>query len=190
VDSYNGYGQRGSFHVIEHQMAAAVELFPIFARAHVLRTWGGIVDTTLDARFVPSAPAAIFDALQVAQRWSLFAPIPARAEREFVINAALEDGTHASLLGQWPTTLIRVNDDGYGIVFPSLRWQNYFLNLEAMANSELAALGEFLCRRVAATAGLANPETIEIASFVRAVGTAWSDPRIAAVHHLHTCAPP
>ncbi len=49
IDSYNGYGQRGAFHVIEEQMAAAVELFPIFARAHVLRTWGGIVDTTLDA---------------------------------------------------------------------------------------------------------------------------------------------
>jgi sarcosine oxidase subunit beta len=49
IDSYNGYGQRGAFHVIEEQMAAAVELFPIFARAHLLRTWGGIVDTTLDA---------------------------------------------------------------------------------------------------------------------------------------------
>ncbi|MEY9945221.1 sarcosine oxidase subunit beta family protein [Kitasatospora sp. GAS1066B] len=49
VDSYNGYGQRGSFHQIEHQMAAALELFPIFARAHVLRTWGGIVDVTPDA---------------------------------------------------------------------------------------------------------------------------------------------
>ncbi|WP_413804858.1 sarcosine oxidase subunit beta family protein [Streptomyces sp. OE57] len=49
VDSYNGYGQRGSFHVIEQQMAAAVELFPVFARAHVLRTWGGIVDVTPDA---------------------------------------------------------------------------------------------------------------------------------------------
>ncbi|MDV2981536.1 UNVERIFIED_CONTAM: sarcosine oxidase subunit beta family protein [Actinomycetes bacterium ARC8] len=49
IDSYNGYGQRGAFHVIEEQMAAAVELFPIFARAHVLRTWGGIVDTTMDA---------------------------------------------------------------------------------------------------------------------------------------------
>ena len=49
VDSYNGYGQRGSFHVIEEQMAAAVELFPIFARAHVLRTWGGIVDVSPDA---------------------------------------------------------------------------------------------------------------------------------------------
>ncbi|HEY5224614.1 MAG TPA: sarcosine oxidase subunit beta family protein [Microbacteriaceae bacterium] len=49
IDTYNGYGQRGSFHVIESQMAAAVELFPIFARAHVLRTWGGIVDVTPDA---------------------------------------------------------------------------------------------------------------------------------------------
>jgi len=49
VDPYNGYGQRGSFHVIEQQMSAAVELFPAFARAHLLRTWGGIVDVTLDA---------------------------------------------------------------------------------------------------------------------------------------------
>jgi sarcosine oxidase subunit beta len=49
IDSYNGYGQRGAFHIIEHQMAAAVELFPVFARAHVLRTWGGIVDVSPDA---------------------------------------------------------------------------------------------------------------------------------------------
>ncbi len=49
IDAYNGYGQRGGFHVVEHQLAAAVELFPIFARAHLLRTWGGIVDVTLDA---------------------------------------------------------------------------------------------------------------------------------------------
>jgi sarcosine oxidase subunit beta len=49
IDSYNGFGQRGAFHIIEHQMAAALELFPIFARAHVLRTWGGIVDVSPDA---------------------------------------------------------------------------------------------------------------------------------------------
>ncbi len=49
VDPYNGYGQRGAFHVIEEQMSAAVELFPIFSRAHLLRTWGGIVDVTMDA---------------------------------------------------------------------------------------------------------------------------------------------
>ena len=49
IDPYNGYGQRGSFHVIEHQLAAAVELFPIFRHASLLRTWGGIVDVNPDA---------------------------------------------------------------------------------------------------------------------------------------------
>ncbi|WP_375486217.1 sarcosine oxidase subunit beta family protein [uncultured Jatrophihabitans sp.] len=49
VDSFNGYGQRGAFHIIERQMAAALELFPVFARAHLLRTWAGIVDVTPDA---------------------------------------------------------------------------------------------------------------------------------------------
>jgi sarcosine oxidase, subunit beta len=49
IDAYNGYGQRGSFHVIEQQMAAAIELFPMFANASVLRTWGGIVDVCPDA---------------------------------------------------------------------------------------------------------------------------------------------
>jgi sarcosine oxidase subunit beta len=49
IDAHNGYGQRGSFHVIEHQMAAALELFPMFAHASVLRTWGGIVDVCPDA---------------------------------------------------------------------------------------------------------------------------------------------
>jgi sarcosine oxidase, subunit beta len=49
VDAFNGYGQRGGLHVIADQMAAALELFPIFSRAHVLRTWGGIVDVTPDA---------------------------------------------------------------------------------------------------------------------------------------------
>ncbi|ASK65240.1 sarcosine oxidase subunit beta [Brachybacterium avium] len=67
VDTYNGYGQRGSFHVIEEQMAAAVELFPIFARAHVLRTWGGIVDTTLDAS--PIISATPIDDLYVNCGW-------------------------------------------------------------------------------------------------------------------------
>jgi sarcosine oxidase, subunit beta len=49
LDPPNGYSQRGSFHVIEHQLAAAIELFPVFARAHVLRTWAGIVDVAPDA---------------------------------------------------------------------------------------------------------------------------------------------
>ncbi|MEV4015187.1 sarcosine oxidase subunit beta family protein [Nonomuraea angiospora] len=49
IDAANSYRQRGAFHIIERQMAAALELFPIFARAHVLRTWGGVVDVSPDA---------------------------------------------------------------------------------------------------------------------------------------------
>ncbi|WP_017974294.1 sarcosine oxidase subunit beta family protein [Actinopolyspora halophila] len=49
IDTHNGYAQRGSVHVIENQLAAAVELFPIFGRAHLLRTWAGTVDVTPDA---------------------------------------------------------------------------------------------------------------------------------------------
>lgn len=49
IDAYNGYGQRGSFHILERQMSAAVELFPVFARAHLLRAWAGTVDTCPDA---------------------------------------------------------------------------------------------------------------------------------------------
>ncbi|MDQ3811346.1 MAG: sarcosine oxidase subunit beta family protein [Chloroflexota bacterium] len=49
IDAYNSYAQRGSFHIIEHQIAAALELFPIFSRVHVLRTWAGLVDVAPDA---------------------------------------------------------------------------------------------------------------------------------------------
>ncbi|MGH3495831.1 MAG: FAD-dependent oxidoreductase, partial [Sciscionella sp.] len=49
IDQFNSYAQRGGLRIIEQQMSAALELFPIFARAHVLRTWGGIVDVTPDA---------------------------------------------------------------------------------------------------------------------------------------------
>ena len=49
IDSYNGYAQRGSFHTIEHCLAAIVELFPAFSRARMLRQWGGIVDVAPDA---------------------------------------------------------------------------------------------------------------------------------------------
>ncbi len=49
IDSYTGYGQRGSFRTIEGNVAAIVALFPIFSRVRMMRQWGGIVDTCPDA---------------------------------------------------------------------------------------------------------------------------------------------
>ena len=49
TDSYNGYGQRGSFHIIEHTLEAVCELFPAFRGVRMNRQWGGIVDICPDA---------------------------------------------------------------------------------------------------------------------------------------------
>jgi len=49
IDSYLGYGQRGSFSIIEGTLAAIVELFPCFSRVRMNRQWGGIVDVAPDA---------------------------------------------------------------------------------------------------------------------------------------------
>jgi sarcosine oxidase subunit beta len=67
VDAQNGFAQRGAFHIIERQMSAALELFPIFARAHILRTWAGIVDVSPDAS--PIVGLTPFDGLYLNCGW-------------------------------------------------------------------------------------------------------------------------
>ena len=49
IDAFNSYAQRGGLHVIEQQMSASMQLFPMFSRARLLRMWGGIVDVCPDA---------------------------------------------------------------------------------------------------------------------------------------------
>ena len=49
IDAFNSYAQRGALRVIEEQMAAVIELYPIFSRLRMMRSWGGIVDICPDA---------------------------------------------------------------------------------------------------------------------------------------------
>ena len=49
ADLFNSYAQRGALNVIEHQMGSLIELFPIFSRIRMMRSWGGIVDICPDA---------------------------------------------------------------------------------------------------------------------------------------------
>jgi sarcosine oxidase subunit beta len=49
VDKYIGYAQRGGISVTEGTLAAICELFPLFRRMRMLRSWGGTVDTCPDA---------------------------------------------------------------------------------------------------------------------------------------------
>ena len=48
IDGYNSYAQRGNLPEIEHVAAAVVDLFPSFAGLRLMRSWGGIMDMTMD----------------------------------------------------------------------------------------------------------------------------------------------
>jgi len=48
TDQYTSYSQTGSIHISTHTLEAICEMFPIFRRMKMLRSWGGIVDVTPD----------------------------------------------------------------------------------------------------------------------------------------------
>jgi len=48
LDGYNSYAQRGNLPVIEHVVGIALTMFPSFGRLRMMRTWGGIMDMTMD----------------------------------------------------------------------------------------------------------------------------------------------
>jgi len=48
LDFHNSYAQRGNLPRIEQVVQAAVSLFPFLGRLRLMRTWGGIMDMTMD----------------------------------------------------------------------------------------------------------------------------------------------
>lgn len=50
LDGYNSYAQRGNLPVVEGVAAAAVAMFPCYSRLRLLRSWGGIMDMTMDGQ--------------------------------------------------------------------------------------------------------------------------------------------
>ncbi|MGE5105134.1 MAG: sarcosine oxidase subunit beta family protein [Betaproteobacteria bacterium] len=48
LDFYNSYAQRGNLPKIEEVVSACCALFPSFGRLRLMRTWGGIMDMTMD----------------------------------------------------------------------------------------------------------------------------------------------
>jgi sarcosine oxidase subunit beta len=48
IDGYNSYAQRGNLPMVEHVIEAGVAMIPGLSRVKVLRSWGGIVDMSMD----------------------------------------------------------------------------------------------------------------------------------------------
>ncbi|MGU9958131.1 MAG: sarcosine oxidase subunit beta family protein [Arenicellales bacterium WSBS_2016_MAG_OTU3] len=48
LDYYNSYAQRGNLPAIEHVIEAGVAMMPSISRVRMLRSWGGIMDMSMD----------------------------------------------------------------------------------------------------------------------------------------------
>jgi sarcosine oxidase subunit beta len=48
LDEYNTYAQRGNLPLVEEVMSELLAMFPAFARVRLLRSWGGVMDMSMD----------------------------------------------------------------------------------------------------------------------------------------------
>ncbi len=48
LDEYNTYAQRGNLPLVEEVMSELIAMFPAFARVRLLRSWGGVMDMSMD----------------------------------------------------------------------------------------------------------------------------------------------
>ena len=48
IDAYNSYAQRGNLPMVEHVAEAGMALMPMIGKARMLRSWGGIMDMSMD----------------------------------------------------------------------------------------------------------------------------------------------
>lgn len=57
IDGYNSYAQRGNLPTIEDVAESGMSLMPMIGRARLLRSWGGIVDMSMDGSpFIDRTP--------------------------------------------------------------------------------------------------------------------------------------
>ena len=48
IDGYNSYAQRGNLPAVEHVVESGMALMPMIGRARLLRSWGGVMDMSMD----------------------------------------------------------------------------------------------------------------------------------------------
>jgi sarcosine oxidase subunit beta len=69
VDGYNSYAQRGNLPCIEETCEEAMALMPAIGRLRVLRSWGGIMDMTMDGS--PIIDRTPIDGLYLNAGWCI-----------------------------------------------------------------------------------------------------------------------
>jgi sarcosine oxidase subunit beta len=59
IDGYNSYAQRGNLPTVEDVCEGGMALMPMLGRLRILRSWGGLVDMSMDGSpIIDHAPVA------------------------------------------------------------------------------------------------------------------------------------
>jgi heterotetrameric sarcosine oxidase beta subunit len=67
IDGYNSYAQRGNLPTVEDVCEGGMALMPIIGRVRILRSWGGLVDMSMDG--APIIDRTPFDGLYLNSGW-------------------------------------------------------------------------------------------------------------------------
>jgi methylglutamate dehydrogenase subunit A len=67
IDGYNSYAQRGNLPVVEAVMEACMAMLPMLGRLRVVRSWGGIMDMSMDGS--PIIDRSPIDGLYLNTGW-------------------------------------------------------------------------------------------------------------------------
>lgn len=93
----------------------------------------------------PPAVQHLVAALQMRQRWALFAPVPSHYRWDFALAIVSPDGVRKDLVPLLDAPPFRTYESGK-IEFASRRWLKYFTNFDQLSEEAWTGLGRYLCR--------------------------------------------
>ena len=56
LDGYNSYAQRGNLPTLQHVLTEGIAMMPFLSKLNMLRTWGGIMDMSMDGSPIIDKP--------------------------------------------------------------------------------------------------------------------------------------
>jgi len=117
LDGYNSYAQRGSLGRVEHVAEAGMSMIPALGKARMLRSWGGIMDMSMDGS--PIIDNTHIKGLYFNGGWCYggFKAIPASgsAYAQLLATGAVPDYASAFRLSRFETGHL-INEEGTGAV--------------------------------------------------------------------------
>ena len=115
LDFYNSYAQRGNLPAIENFTTALLALFPRFSRLRLMRSWGGVMDMTMDGS--PLMDRVRYDNVFLNAGWCYggfnSSPASGAAMARFVASGTVPDLIRAFGLSRFATGHL-LDEPGYG----------------------------------------------------------------------------